>query len=233
MNKFTEKPIILSLCSGSGSWEQPYVDDGGYEVIPVTYPEYDVRLWPSAPEEEPRGNGEWIDIAQYKGRVKGILAAPDCTYFSVAGNAWKRSDEQIMGALSVVDACFRIAYALQPEFFALENPVGKLRKFIGPPVFKFDPFDFGDPYAKRTYLWGWFKEPTKNPCDPALINEFPTAYNHKGEKIKGEPMSGLYYKWVEEKGGDFTAPSNTDLKRKYRRSMTPQGFAKAFYEANR
>ena len=108
-----------------------------------------------------------------------------------------------------------------------------MRKFIGPPVFKFDPFDFGDPYAKRTYLWGWFKEPTKNPCDPALINEFPTAYNHRGEKIKGEPMSGLYYKWLEEKGGDFTAPSNTDLKRKYRRSMTPQGFAKAFYEANR
>ena len=23
-----EKPIVLSLCSGSGSWEKPYVDSG-------------------------------------------------------------------------------------------------------------------------------------------------------------------------------------------------------------
>ncbi len=30
------KPIILSLFSGSGSWEKPYLDSGNYNVIPVT-----------------------------------------------------------------------------------------------------------------------------------------------------------------------------------------------------
>ena len=47
-----------------------------------------------------------------------------------------------------------------------------------------------------------------------------------------EPMSGLYYKNKIAKG-EFTAPSDRDLDRKYYRSITPQGFAKAFFEANR
>ena len=90
-----EKPIILSLCSGSGSWEIPYVESGEYEVIPVTFPQYDVRLFPSLPSEEARGNADWLDLEKYEGRVRGILAAPDCTYFSIAGNAWRRSDEEM------------------------------------------------------------------------------------------------------------------------------------------
>ena len=126
-----DKPIVLSLCSGSGSWEKPYVDSGEYNVIPITFPQYDVRLFPSLPSQEPRGNGEWIDIEKYKGKVVGILAAPDCTYFSISGNAHKRSDQNIIDGIGVVDACFRIAYALKPKWFALENPIGKLKKFIG------------------------------------------------------------------------------------------------------
>ena len=114
-----DKPIVLSLCSGSGSWEKPYVDSGEYNVIPITFPQYDVRLFPSLPSQEPRGNGEWIDIEKYKDRVVGILAAPDCTYFSIAGNAHKRSDQNIIDGIGVVDACFRIAYALKPKWFAL------------------------------------------------------------------------------------------------------------------
>ncbi len=226
-----EKPIILSLCSGSGSWEIPYIESGEYEVIPITFPQYDVRLFPSQSSDEPRGNGEWIDIKKYQGRVRGILAAPDCTYFSIAGNAWKRSDEQMVQGIGVVDACFRIAYALQPQWFALENPVGKLKKFLGEPLFKFHPYEFGDYYSKYTYLWGWFNKPTKQSYDKSKINMFEGSPLLKGERIK-EPMSGLYYKNKIDKG-EFTTPSGKDLGRKYYRSITPQGFAKAFFEANR
>lgn len=229
-NEAINKPIILSLCSGSGSWEKPYVDSGKYDVIPITYPEWDVRLFPSQPSEEPRGNALWVDIEKYKDRVLGILAAPDCTYFSIAGNAWKRSDEQILGGISVVDACFRIAFALKPKFFALENPVGKLKKFIGEPTFKFHPYEFGDMYTKKTYLWGWFNEPKKVPYNKEDINNFDGSPTQEGKKLR-EPMSGLYYKRLME-SGKFTAPSDTDLNRKYFRSITPQGFAQAFFEAN-
>ena len=85
-------------------------------------------------------NNYYGDIEKYKGKVVGILAAPDCTYFSIAGNAHKRSDQNIIDGIGVVDACFRIAYALKPTWFALENPVGKLKKFLGEPTFKFHPY---------------------------------------------------------------------------------------------
>ena len=226
-----EKPIVLSLCSGSGSWEKPYVDSGEYNVIPITFPQYDVRLFPSMPSQEPRGNGEWIDIERYKGKVVGILAAPDCTYFSISGNAHKRSDQNIIDGIGVVDACFRIAYALKPTWFALENPIGKLKKFLGEPTFKFNPYEFGDMYSKKTYLWGWFNNPKTIPYNKEDINMFEGSPLLEGKEIT-EPMSGLYYKNKIAKG-EFTAPSGTDLTRKYYRSITPQGFANAFFEANR
>ena len=228
-----EKPIILSLCSGSGSWEIRYVESGEYEVIPITFPQYDVRLFPSLPSEEPRGNAEWLDLEKYEGKVRGILAAPDCTYFSIAGNAWRRSDDEMASGLSVVDACIRIAYALKPKFFAMENPVGKLRKFIGKPTFGFHPYEFGDMYSKKTYLWGWFNEPKKVPYNKEDINMFEgSPLRENPPKKLTEPMSGLYYRNKIAKG-EFTAPSDRDLDRKYYRSITPQGFAKAFFEANR
>jgi len=226
-----EKPIVLSLCSGSGSWEKPYVDSGEYNVIPITFPQYDVRLFPSMPSQESRGNGEWIDIEKYKGKVVGILSAPDCTYFSISGNAHKRSDQNIIDGIGVVDACFRIAYALKPKWFALENPIGKLKKFLGEPTFKFNPYEFGDMYSKKTYLWGWFNNPKTIPYNKEDINMFEGSPLLEGKEIT-EPMSGLYYKNKIAKG-EFTAPSGTDLTRKYYRSITPQGFANAFFEANR
>ena len=57
--------IILSLCSGTGAWEKPYIENG-YHVISITLPEQDVRNY------IPPKN------------VYGILAAPPCTMFSLA-----------------------------------------------------------------------------------------------------------------------------------------------------
>ena len=54
--------IILDLCAGTGAWSRPYAE-AGYDVRVVTLPEQDVRLY-----EPPR-------------RVRGVLAAPPCTYF--------------------------------------------------------------------------------------------------------------------------------------------------------
>ena len=249
MSEVLEKPIVLSLCSGSGSWEKPYVDSGKYNVIPVTFPEYDVRLFPSKPSENPRETYEWTYIEKYQGKVLGILAAPDCTYFSNAGTAHRRTDQNIIDGIGVVDACFRIAYALKPKFFALENPVGKLKNFLGEPVFKFHPYEFGDMYSKKTYLWGWFNTPKKIPYASravrTLLKEqgFNKEINNEEDinmfegspaldnKELSEAMSGLYYKNKIE-SGEFTAPSDVDLNRKYYRSITSQGFANAFFKAN-
>jgi hypothetical protein len=48
----------------------------------------------------------------------------------------------------------------------MENPVGRLKQYLGAPVMYFDPCDYGDPYTKKTALWGNFTVPIQNPIEP-------------------------------------------------------------------
>lgn len=108
----------------------------------------------------------------------------------------------MIDGLSIVDACLRLVAVCEPQWWALENPVGKLSRYLGAPRMWFDPCDYGDPYTKRTGLWGNFNEPVRNPV-PAT---------------EGSKMWSRY-------GGSSTATKNA-------RSVTPAGFARAFFEAN-
>ena len=155
--------VILDLCGGTGAWSKPYTD-AGYDVRLVTLPSQDVRLY------LPPAN------------VYGILAAPPCTHFSSSGARWwkKKGTAALLDGLSVVDACLRIIWRCQPEWWALENPVGRLRKFMGPPRMYFNPCDYGDPWTKRTCLWGNFATPQKSPVQPtdgSKIHKMPPSEN--------------------------------------------------------
>ena len=94
----------------------------------------------------------------------------------------------------------------------MENPVGRLVHYIGKPKMIFNPCDYGDTYTKKTCLWGQFNIPKQNPVEPKFI----TLSN-------GKRMSEISYKTFGMKPND----------RARERSKTPQGFAKAFYEANK
>jgi hypothetical protein len=135
---------VLSLCDYTGNWSKPY-RDGGYDVIQVDLGHgQDVRLFkcPTHP-------------------VRGILAAPPCTEFAGSGARWwaGKGIEPLLQGLSIVDACLRLVAVLRPVWWALENPVGRLKDYLGPAQFSFDPSDYGDPYTKRTQLWGRFNAP--------------------------------------------------------------------------
>ena len=151
--------IILDLCGGSGAWSRPYVD-AGYDVRLVTYPGHDVREY-RAPAD-----------------IHGILAAPPCTMFSLSGNRWKRSTEQMIEALQVADACLRIVDESDPEWWALENPAGILSRVLGRPRLKFHPYEYGDPYQKETWIWGEFTVPEKTgstgPIDQRIFRMAPS-----------------------------------------------------------
>ena len=140
--------IILDLCGGSGAWSRPYAE-AGYDVRLITLPQ-DVRLY------------------QPPDCVHGILAAPPCTVFSRAGNRWPRTDDDMRAGLSVVDACVRIVHATRPQFWCLENPMGRLKRWLGKPHAYFHPCDYGDPWTKHTALWGSFTMPTKTPVEPTM-----------------------------------------------------------------
>lgn len=133
---------ILDICSGSGAWSRPYAD-AGYDVVTIDLPN-DCRL------------------IKYDPPFYGILAAPPCNMFALSGNRWKRTQEQYQEALSVVDACLRAVVIYHPKFWALENPTGTLRNWLGPPQFTFQPCDYGHNYTKRTNLWGHFTPPWKH-----------------------------------------------------------------------
>jgi hypothetical protein len=203
--------IILDLCGGTGAWSKPY-KDAGYDVRVVTLPDNDVMTY------IPPAN------------VYGILAAPPCTMFSIARNdKTAKEPRDLRKGMEVVNACFRIIWEClyspyrisenSLKFWAIENPDGYLKRFLGKPAFEFDPCDFGDSYTKRTHLWGIFKDPKKSPVKPIAGSMVKHAGNHYFTDLK--EVCPIYQKKL---GVDS---------RTIRRSITPEGFSKAFYEANR
>lgn len=194
---------ILDLCAGSGAWSEPY-REAGYDVIRVTLPDDDVRLLPAS-----------------KGRVYGILAAPPCTHFAVAGARWWRQKgvAALLDGLSVVDACMRIITICRPVFWALENPAGRLAQWLGPYKYTFQPYEYGDPWTKRTCIWGEHNIPKKNPVAPVGC-----WHGSAGKFGIVDHPEYLPPDWIHR------LPPSPD--RAAKRSITPPGFARAFFEAN-
>lgn len=193
--------IILDLCGGTGSWSKPY-KDAGYDVRLVTLPDFDVCSF------DPPLN------------VYGILAAPPCTEFSIAKGGSKR--DFILG-MKTVEACMKIIWDCRIhgslQFWALENPRGFLRQFLGKPPFEFQHWEFGTPQIKPTDLWGYFNFPKKKvlkkPKDLTIkYGGSSNARNWSSPKIPDEFR-------------------HLDLDRAGARAITPATFAKAFFQANK
>ena len=189
-------PIVISLFDYSGEWSKPY-RVAGYRVLQVdTKFGFDIL--------------NWNYKAIRKEDVIGVLAAPPCTDFALSGaQYWKRKDADGSTAKSVelVRKTIEIINHFQPVFHAIENPVGRFKHLfpeLGKPYY-FHPYEFGDPWQKKTCLWGRFNEPTKTPVEP----------------IRFTAQGG----WTQMLGG-------TSEKTKELRSITPEGFANAFFAAN-
>ena len=178
---------LLSLCDYSGEWSKPY-REAGWMV-----------------EQVDLQSGSDVRLLKFDPPFDGILAAPPCDHFANSGARWWKGKGQqaLLDGLALVDACLRAVAIYHPTFWALENPVGRLSHYLGPPNFKFDPCDFGDPYTKRTYLWGCFCPPV-----PIVVGD-RKVFPHEGSKMH--------------------LLSSTQ---KNERSQTPSGFADAFYQAN-
>lgn len=178
--------LILDLCAGSGAWSEPY-RAAGYPVCRVTLPAHDVRSF--CPPDV---------------KVWGVLAAPPCTEFSLAKNGQPRD---FVAGLATVNACLRLIMTTRPKWWALENPVGLLGRWLGRPRCVFEPHWFGDPWTKRTALWGDFCKPDEGP--------------------HVQPIDG---------GGPLCSICHPDDPRVCEladhRAVTPSGFARAFFEAN-
>jgi hypothetical protein len=122
--------LILSLCDFSGRWAQPY-REAGYTVY-----QYDLK----------HGSDVRL-IKKLDEAVHGILFAPVCTAFSGAGaKHWAAKeaagDEQLKEGLALVDAGLRIITVHKPKWWRLENPVGRLKDWIGYHSNTFNPCEY-------------------------------------------------------------------------------------------
>lgn len=219
---------ILDLCGGTGSWSKPYRDKG-YDVKVLTLPDFDVVKWREY---------DWLIKLINKNKIHGILAALPCTMFSIARNdKTARKPRDLKGGMEIVQACLDIVHECLCrqhrksgeglKWWALENPYsGYLKRFIGEPILTFHPYEYGDPYTKNTAIWGDFNIPTKNPVKPRKF-EHPTTKGARDFVSCVEHFRDL--KDIPDGYLEKTGYS----KRAVMRSMTPQGFANAFYKANK
>lgn len=219
------KKIILDLCGGTGAWARPYKENG-YEVITMTLPDYDVEKWREYPEI--------VDLVQ-NNKVYGILAAPPCTMFSIARNDktaieprdLKKGMKTVQACLDIIHECLYKPYRKSEntlKFWALENPAsGYLDRFLGNPPFVFDPSEYGDNHTKKTAIWGIFREPKKTTRALTLKGD-ENNYVKSVEKFFDEKKYLIPDGYRKKTGLSM---------RTIVRSITPQGFAKAFYKANK
>lgn len=218
--------IILDLCGGTGAWSKPY-QDASYDVRIITLPEYDILNY------QPPEN------------VYGILAAPPCTMFSDARTNAKLPRD-LKGGMELVIKCLEIIWEIQYKiksdqskisplkFWALENPYyGRLKWFIGRPTFTFDPWEFGDAYKKRTALWGNFNSPIKTHTTISDVMTQEQIEAHKTNSQKLPKFDRLLMSELVELKGVNNANYGQDTKpRQTLRAITPEGFARGFFEIN-
>lgn len=187
--------------------------------------------------------------------INGIIAFPPCTDFAGAGaQYWKAKDadgrtKKSLHLVYQVQKLVNLFRPTDPEyegsfFWAMENPVGRIAKLVpdlGKP-FIFDPCDYAgylhaddkviserldkirkkkgigvtsaeanfvlqfNAYTKRTCLYGEFEIPVKKRIEPVRCAP------------QGSPLQRL--------GGKSE-------RTKELRSKTPEGFAEAFFQANK
>jgi len=147
------RQVVISLCDYTGIWGGQYEDE--YDVLYVDLQRDD------------------SDIRMFKylvGRVvRGVICQPPCDAFAGSGARWwaEKGLEPLLAGLALVDSCLRIVQCHNPDWWVLENPVGRLRHYIGPPVMYYHPCDYGDPYTKKTCLWGEFNtDLPRTPVEP-------------------------------------------------------------------
>lgn len=200
---------IISLCDYTQQWPRYFALDG-YSVEPVDIKRgIDIFTWEPPP-----------------GPVDGVLAAPECTCFSVSGAQYwpaKDADGRTADALRLVDRCLELIRQLNPRWWILENPIGRLGRLrpemLGKAKMIVHPADYAgylaDPasnaYNKATCLWGKFEMGPKAPVPPVI---YVTKDGKRGS-----------YQWAKLGG--------KSARTKELRSTTPLGLAYATWLGNR
>lgn len=196
--------IVLSFFDYTGAWSQPW-EEAGYQVW-----RFDIQNDPEMGDVTKFSSEFFADwFGDFDGLdIYAILAACPCTDFASSGArhfAAKDADGRTVASVRLVQQTLAAIEYFKPAVWAVENPVGRIEKLGGLPPWRlsFDPNSLGDPYTKKTLLWGRFNA------------DLPIA---PVEPTEGSKMWSQY-------GGKSLATKNA-------RSATPEGFSYGFFMAN-
>lgn len=251
--------VILSLCDYSGEWAKPWIDEG-YCVMLVD-PKHDEFSINTNPMKLGYTAQDFLDRV-INGNLRhlnvvGILAAPPCTDFAGSGSRWWKDEAKIKStedSLEIVDACLELVkffeYKGTLKFWALENPVGRLRSLrpeLGKPWY-FNPVDYSgyNDWTARDHMdHATIITQLKNTGDMTreqairvhelnLYTKKTGIWGDCDQPVKHEKYPAIYL--TTSTGKKFSPLSfktgGKSAKTKELRSNTPAGFAKAFFEAN-
>jgi hypothetical protein len=205
------KPIVISLCDYSGNAVKPWAE-AGHEcwIIDIKHPKGYGPL-----ENNIRRIG--MDIMSFNLMIDKdicfVFAFPPCTHLAISG----RMHFQSKGLLELADSLYLVAKCdhicrQSKAPFCIENPISTLSSYWRKPDYIFSPNDFAgylgdksldEAYTKRTCLW--------------TGGGFKFPPYKRVQPVLGSKMHHL--------------PETSD--RAEIRSITPNGFARAVYEANK
>lgn len=145
------------------------------------------------------------------GKAHIVILAPPCTEFAGSGARWWKGKAAnkpwlLVEAIAIVREMLAVLDRTDPDIWALENPSGRIARMVpelGKAAYSYQPWQYGTPETKRTCMWGNHTRPT------------PTVL------VKPEKVTARVH---------LMPPGD---KRAFLRSKTTEGFAQAFFEANR
>ena len=210
--------ILLSFFDYTENWCKPYKEDINWIVYP-----YDIKKGKDIMDFNPaQFMSEYLHSdLKYTLPEIGLLFTIPCTCYAncgarhhesrIADGQFEQSQKLVEKVKEIID-WFEKAELL--KFWVVENPMSRIHKFnlwLGNVKHKFNPCDYAgyDPtpnnsrYNKMTWLWGNFNIPEKKYLDP-LEKDNPGWKNLGGKSERTKEL----------------------------RSITPMGFANAFYEKN-
>jgi hypothetical protein len=212
--------VLISLFDYTGNWSRPYLE-AGWIVIRIDLKIKDADNIHTFKKDLGEIDAQWVMnniLKKYK-TIHGVLAAPPCTDFAVSGaKHWAKKDTamntlwgkqyRIDFFITLVKKVLMIIDLVKPLlFYAIENPVGRIKRLIPElgEAWYFQPNWYGDPYTKKTGLFGKFNRPSPT----NIVVPVKYSYGSKTQRYGGKSE-----------------------RTKELRSITPMGFSNAFYNAN-
>lgn len=137
--------LCIDLCAGLGGFSQAFKQDPNWEVVTV---ELNKKQKPTICAD--------VCNLPLKQNIKpeALLMSPPCTKFTLIHHSFPSKGTQ--KAFEIVGACLEAVWFLQPKYWLMENPRGRLRWFIGIPkqTIRYSDYEAKLNTSKPTDLWG-------------------------------------------------------------------------------